>query len=199
MSGAARAQQQRRRLRCLRLAACLTATRMLLSPHLAPPAAAPHRSVPATTTAGYPPTLYADMVRDEKTSKKIEANRKTLKAMGTPVEVVDVSARARACRGGGGEGGPHALLMLSFPISPLLQVTARKVYPTYFSERFPSEVSEGARLGPCQLGAAAGWRSASAASCRTAARCASQPSLPAAGASSVPARAAAQPAAPPQS
>lgn len=40
------------------------------------------------------------MVRDEKTSKKIEANRKTLKSMGVPVHVVDVSAAPDGRAGG---------------------------------------------------------------------------------------------------
>jgi hypothetical protein len=57
----------------------------------------------------YPPTIYVSMVRDTPTAKKIEANRKELTRMRTPVEVI--------------------------------QVEERKVYPTYFSDRFPSKIT----------------------------------------------------------
>lgn len=38
------------------------------------------------------------MLRDENTVPKIAANRKTLKSMGVPVQVVDVSAPGRGRR-----------------------------------------------------------------------------------------------------
>lgn len=130
---------------------------------------------PAPRLAAFPPALYADMVRDEKTSKKIEDNRRTLEKRGSPVEVVEVRAPAQLAQprlvGAGRRDqadewrGPaeacspagHSSIHLAPPLARGLQVTARKVYPTYFSERFPSEVSPGApRCAACLLACTAG-------------------------------------------